>query len=403
MLAKMGFTLCSALATGFGGSRPRVCALTNLKDFASNPADVSWAGRGLSHSCRQTTPQHLLQRVYSSFPAWDDAADEDEHVTEYVPEPYNSDTPAVPTEQQQLLQVGVVGAPNAGKSTLTNALVGTKVSAVSPKTNTTNVPMLGAWTEGAKQIVLFDTPGVVSPKQYRNAAQATRVSSAWGTASDCDILLFIVDVHRQAVQQDPRVMQLVKDLSQSIQAAADDTGENLPALLVLNKVDLVKKEGASAQQQMVRVAEQFNGLHSFEQTFWVSALRDQGMAKLKDFLRDRTTPGEWLMDAGQKTDRPPEQIVREVVREKLYRNLHQEVPYNARVMPVSFKTLTDGSWRFEQNIVVPTNHVKAMVVGRQGAVIGQIGKLARLELDVIFQKTTHLVLQVKVEKKHGQS
>ncbi|DBA82384.1 TPA: hypothetical protein ACH3X2_000636 [Trebouxia sp. C0005] len=312
MLAKMGFTLCSALATGVGGSRPRVCSLTNLKDFANNRADVSWAGRGLPHSCRHTTPQQLLQRVYSSFPAWDDAVDEDEHVTEYVPEPYNPDTPAVPTEQQQLLQVGVVGAPNAGKSTLTNALVGTKVSAVSPKTNTTNVPMLGAWTEGAKQIVLFDTPGVVSPKQYRNAAQATRVSSAWGTASDCDILLFIVDVHRQAVQQDPRVTQLVKDLSQSIQAAADDTGESMPALLVLNKVDLVKKEGASAQQQMVRVAEQFNGLHNFEQTFWVSALRDQGMAKLKDFLRDRTTPGEWLMDAGQKTDRPPEQIVREV-------------------------------------------------------------------------------------------
>ncbi|DBA83023.1 TPA: hypothetical protein ACH3X1_006799 [Trebouxia sp. C0004] len=399
MLAKMGFTLCSALATGVGGSRPGVCALTNLRDFAG----VSWAGRGLSHSCRQTTPQQLLQRVYSSFPAWDDAVDDDEHVKEYVPEPYNPDAPIVPTEQQQLLQVGVVGAPNAGKSTLTNALVGTKVSAVSPKTNTTNVPMLGAWTEGTKQIVLFDTPGVVSPKQYRNAAQATRVSSAWGTASDCDILLFIVDVHRQAVQQDPRLTQLVKDLSQSIQAAADDTGENMPALLVLNKVDLIKTGGASAQQQMIRVAEQFNGLHSFERTFWVSALRDQGMAKLKDFLRDRTTPGEWLMDADQKTDRPPEQIVREVVREKLYRNLHQEVPYNARIMPVSFKTLLDGSWRFEQNIVVPTNHVKAMVVGRQGAVIGQIGKLARLELDLIFQKTTHLVLQVKVEKKHGQS
>lgn len=401
MLTKMGTTLCSALATAVGGSRPRICNLTSLKDFTLNRTDVNWANRGLSHTCRQTVSQQ--QRVYSSYPAWDEAVGDDEQFTEYVPEPYNPITPAIPAEQQQLLQVGVIGAPNAGKSTLTNALVGTKVSAVSPKTNTTNVPMLGAWTEGEKQIVLFDTPGVVSPRQYRNAAQATRVSSAWGTASDCDILLFIVDVHRQALLPDPRVTQLVSDLNRSVQAAADDTGINMPSVLVLNKVDLVKREGASAQQQMIRVAEQFNSLHSFEQTFWVSALRAQGMAKLKDFLTDRTTPGGWLMDAGQKTDRPPEQIVREVVREKLYRNLHQEVPYNTQVMPVSFKELADGSWRFEQNIVVPTNHVKAMVVGRQGAVIGQIGKLARLELDLIFQKTTHLILKVKVEKRHGQS
>ncbi|KAL3152760.1 hypothetical protein ABBQ38_012347 [Trebouxia sp. C0009 RCD-2024] len=403
MLSRMGSTLRIALATTVGGGRPQVCLLTSLKDFVPGTARRSWASRSLPPERRQTLQQQFTQRAYSSHPAWDEELEEGEHVVEYVPEQSQQDTPPIPTDEQQLLQVGVVGAPNAGKSTLTNALVGSKVSAVSPKTNTTNVPMLGAWTEGAKQVVLFDTPGVVSPKQYRNAAQATRVSSAWGTASDCDMLLFIVDVHRQAVQQDPRVTQLVKDLNKSIQAAAEDSGDSIPAVLVLNKVDLVKREGASAQQQMIRVAEQLNGLHSFEQTFWVSALRAQGMAKLKDFLLERTTPGEWLMEANQKTDRPPEQIVREVVREKLYRNLHQEVPYNARIVPLSFKQLADGSWRFEQNIVVATNHVKAMVVGKQGAVIGQIGKLARLELDAIFQKTTHLILHVKVERKHGST
>lgn len=202
MLSRLPNAFCSSLLAA-APCRQRVCSFTNLRDFSWTPLSVSAAPRVCS---RSKHAQRLPQRLFSGLPAWDDLPGEEEHYTEYVPQPYLPDVPLVPAEQQQLLQVGVVGAPNAGKSTLTNALVGTKVivpycvrhhqsrlckgrlhgkvsqqlssytcttasactnpqvSAVSPKTNTTNVPMLGAWTRDTKQVVLFDTPGVVSPK-----------------------------------------------------------------------------------------------------------------------------------------------------------------------------------------------------------------------------------------------
>ncbi|KAK9823289.1 hypothetical protein WJX72_001635 [[Myrmecia] bisecta] len=298
----------------------------------------------------------------------------------------------VPEEGPRLLQVAVVGVPNAGKSTLTNALVGQKVSAVSSKTNTTFVPTLGAFTEGPTQVVLYDTPGVVGKRQIRGLDHEQRVRSAWGTAADCDELLFIIDAHRQVVWPDTRVTTLIQQLSTDPMP----DWQCPPATLVLNKVDLLMKDGRA--QELAPLCDQLRSLHPFGHVFAISALRRDGIDALRDYLVSRATPGEWTIEAGKKTEQTPQETVTEVVREKVFRRLHEELPYNIGIQHESWRNFADGSARVEQTIVVPTDQVRRIVVGKHGAVIGQIGKSARLELTDILKQPIHLILNVKVRR-----
>ncbi|GAB4814249.1 hypothetical protein N2152v2_001295 [Parachlorella kessleri] len=332
----------------------------------------------------------------------------------------NVETGWVPEEQQLLVQAAIVGVPNSGKSTLTNALVGQKVSAVSAKTNTTAYSRLGAFTEGAAQVVLYDTPGVVGSQHYKNPRHERRVKSAWTVAGDCDLLLFILDAHRQLVQADPRVEKLLSDFGSGANLGLGSEGAGWappPSLLIMNKVDAVPRGQRAA---LLPLADRLRRLCSsgFEEVFWVSALKGQGVSELREYLLGRATPGRWSLEPDAATDRSEEEMALEVVRENIFRRFYEglpyalvvapsqykpacslgavELPYELVVAPISHKPLADGSVRVEHHILVDSERLKKIVVGKNGAAIGVVGRSARLELERLWKRRVHLILEVKV-------
>lgn len=229
----------------------------------------------------------------------------------------SSPSTSQPAEQQLLVEVGVLGVPNAGKSTLTNALAGSKVSAVSDKTNTTTRSRLGAFTAGATQVVMFDTPGIVAPGQNLSPRHLRRVESAWKTASECDVLLFVIDAQRQLALPDPRVLRLVQSLRGGTIPGLSSK-MTLPATaLVLNKVDMVPKEQRS---MMLPLAEQLSSQSNFDEVFWVSALRGHGVNELREYLIQVQGKSKgWIVPEEANTDASVQDLACEIVREKIFR------------------------------------------------------------------------------------
>lgn len=275
--------------------------------------------------------------------------------------------------------VALIGAPNAGKSTLVNQLVGTKVSIVTHKVQTTRALVRGIFIEGPAQIVLVDTPGIFRPKRRLDRAMVT---TAWGGAKDADIILVLLDSQGGLNENAEALLSSMKDVRQK-------------KVLVLNKVDRVEPP------VLLDLARKANELVAFDQTFMVSALNGSGCKDLAKYLADNVPNGPWYYPEDQISDMPMRQLAAEITREKLYLRLHEELPYASTVETERWEERKDGSVRIEQVIYVERESQKKIVLGHKGETIKAIGQSARKEISEILEQTVHLFLFVKVRENWG--
>jgi GTPase len=287
--------------------------------------------------------------------------------------------------------VALIGAPNAGKSTLINALVGSKVSVVSRKAQTTRTTVRGIVIEGTAQIIFVDTPGLFAPKRRLDRAMA---ASAWGAAADADVLALLIDARQEthgAAKSDRDAVAapvLLSEQTEKIVAALSESKTR--KVLVLNKIDLVDRPA------LLALAENLNAALKFEETFMVSAATGDGLDKLRERLGRMMAPGPWLYPEDQITDAPIRSLAAEITREKLFERLHDELPYQTTVETDQWKELPDGSVRIEQTIFVSRDSHKKIVIGEGGRTIKSIGTAARKEIAEANDGPVHLFLFVKV-------
>jgi len=273
--------------------------------------------------------------------------------------------------------IALIGAPNAGKSTLINALVGTKVSIVTPKVQTTRTLVRGIAIEGNAQLVFIDTPGIFQPRRRLDRAMVT---TAWAGAADADIIAVLIDA-KQGL--DPEADALLSRLA----------GVAGLKVLLLNKIDLVAKPA------LLDLAKSANERGEFAATFMISALQGAGVDDVRRWLADRAPPGPWHFPADQISDAPMRALAAEITREKLYLRLHQELPYQSTVETEVWNELPDGSVRIEQTIYVARESQRKIVLGKAGQTIKAIGAEARRELAELLGHKVHLFLFVKVRER----
>ena len=277
--------------------------------------------------------------------------------------------------------IAILGAPNAGKSTLVNALVGQKVAAVSAKAQTTRARLLGIAIDGDTQMILADTPGIFAPKRRLDRAM---VAAAWEGASEADAILLVVDAVRLRRHELTPIVEALK-------------GRKERKLLALNKVD------ASAKEPLLTLAEELVGVAGFDEVFFISALTGDGMPELKARLAELMPAGEWHYPEDQVSDASERLMAAEITREQLYRQLHEELPYDAAVRPESYTVRKDGSVEIRQQIVIARESQKPIVLGKRGARIKAIGEAARIELTALLGVKVHLFLHVKVDEAWAES
>lgn len=272
--------------------------------------------------------------------------------------------------------VALIGAPNAGKSTLLNALVGAKVSIVSRKVQTTRAQVRGIALHGPAQIIFVDTPGIFAPKRRLDRAMVT---SAWGGASDADVVCLLIDA-RKGIDEEART--ILEKLAQTTRRRT----------LALNKIDTIENT------QLLALAKEINELCPFEETFMISALHGYGVERLKEKLAGMMKPGPWLYPEDQISDAPLRSLAAEITREKIFERLHDELPYQITVETDQWKNQPDGSARIEQTIYVTREGHRKIVLGEGGRTIKSIGSAARKDIAEAAEQKVHLFLFVKVRE-----
>ena len=290
-------------------------------------------------------------------------------MTDGVPPPANRDA------EPRCGYIAIVGAPNAGKSTLVNTLVGAKVAIVSPKVQTTRTRVLGITVEASSQLILVDTPGIFQPRRRLDRAM---VSAAWEGAADADQVVLIVDAAARRVS--PETLDIVDRLAQ----------QKRPAILALNKIDDTQRD------RLLGVAAQLNEKLAFTQTFMISARTGDGVADLRSHLAGAVPPGVWLFPEDELSDMPLRLLATELTREQVFQRLHQELPYSITVETEDWQAFDDGSVRIAQVVYVQRDSQKAIVLGRGGRMVKAIGTQARAEIAAAIDQPVHLSIHVKV-------
>jgi GTP-binding protein Era len=273
--------------------------------------------------------------------------------------------------------IAVIGAPNAGKSTLVNALVGAKVSIVSHKVQTTRVPVRGIAIEGDAQLVFIDTPGLFEPRRRLDKAM---VQAAWGGTKDADLVVLVIDAAKGLDEDVERIVERLKDAP-------------TPLIAVLNKVDRI-----AVKAKLLGLADELGRRASFAAIHMISALSGDGVAELKLDLAARMPEGPWHYPADDLSDAPMRLLAAEITREKIFNRLHDELPYAMTVETTSWQERKDGSVRIEQTVYVTRSGHKAIVLGKGGQTIKQISTEARVEISQILERPVHLFLFVKVRE-----
>ncbi len=278
--------------------------------------------------------------------------------------------------------VAVIGAPNAGKSTLINALVGTKVTIVSPKVQTTRSIVRGIAVHDRSQIIFIDTPGIFSPKKRLERAM---VAAAWNGEAEAEMTLFVIDASRRQPDDENRLI-----IAALKQRKEEEPGKKI--ILVLNKVDNVQRE------KLIDITMKLNAEMDFEATFMISALKEDGTKDILKWLAVRMPEGPFHFGEEQVSDMPMRLLAAEITREKLFHRLHEELPYGLTVETESWEPFDDGSVKIEQVIYIAREAHKPIIIGRGGSAIKGTGEASRRELEEILEQRVHLRLFVKVRE-----